>query len=127
MKLLYEKSSGDVDLYKCILYKTPKLPGFEDNYDTRLKAYIYVQPYMYNWRTGETDDRLITHRDMMDYIPREIKLAADDTPIIGKTDCYLKRGNEEHPIRLWFTDHLNQLSRSDKEYMKRMFNADYVV
>ena len=116
-----------MQLYKCVLYKTPTILGFDDNYDNKLKAYLYVQPYQYNWRTGETDDRLITHRDMVDSVPREIRFAADDIPIIGKTDCYLKHGNEEHPIRLWFTDHMDQLTRSDKDYLKRMFGAEYVV
>lgn len=127
MKLIYEKSSGDTQLYKCIIYKIPKIAGYDDNYDETLQAYLYVQPYQYNWRTRETDDRLVTHRDIVDSVPREIRKAADDIPISGKTDCYLKHGNEEHPIRLWFTDHFNQLTDSDKNYLKKMFGAKYVV
>lgn len=127
MKLIYEKSSGDVTLYKCILYKIPMLPGIDDNYDTQLKAYVYSESYTYNTRTRETDDKYITHTDIIDnVVPNEVKRTGKDKLIAGKTDCYLPYKGKQNPIRLWFTGNTGLLTREDKETMKRMFGADYV-
>lgn len=127
MKLIYEKSSGDVTLYKCVMYKIPKLDGFEDNYDEQLQAYLFVEPYTYNIRTKETDDKYITHTDIIDNIvPYEIKRAGKDRQITGKTDCYMSYKGEQNPIRLWFLDSRNLLTPNDKQLLKRIFHADYV-
>lgn len=127
MKLIYEKSSGDVTLYKCVLYKIPKLDGFEDNYDEQLQAYLFVEPYTYNIYTKETDDKLITHADIIDNIvPYGIKRAGKDRQITGKTDCYMSYKGKQNPVRLWFNGNTTLLTNTDKQYLKRMFNADYV-
>jgi hypothetical protein len=127
MKLIYEKSSGDVTLYKFVMYKIPKIDGFENNYDEQLQAYLFIEPYTYNIHTKETDDKYITHADIIDdIVPYEIKRAGRDRQITGKTDCYMPYKGEQNPIRLWFSGNTTLLTNVDKQYLKRMFNADYV-
>ena len=127
MKLIYEKSSGDITLYKCIIYKIPKIKGIDNNYDEQLQAYLFVEPYTYNIHTKETDDKYITHTDIIDNtVPYEIKRAGKDRQITGKTDCYMSYKGEQNPIRLWFGGNTKLLTNTDKQYLKRMFNADYV-
>ena len=127
MKLIYEKSSGDITLYKCVMYKIPKLDGFENNYNETLNGYLFVETYIYNIRTKETDDKYITHTDIIDNIvPNEIKRVAKDKIVTGKTDCYMSYKGKQNPIRLWFGGNTTLLTNTDKQYLKRMFNADYV-
>ena len=121
-----QESAGDKTLYKIIIYKIPLIQGVdEDMYDDTLKAYLYIEPYTYNTLTRETDDRLITHYDILRSIPAELR-KHEDCLVYGKTDCYISRGNEQNPIRLCFWGNSGLLTPRDKTYLKRLTNADWV-
>ena len=104
-----------------------KIDGLEeDHYDQTLKAYLYTADYTYNIITRETDDRLITHVDMRDSVPADIKNACGEDMLWGKTDCYLKDKNGNNPIRIWFGGNSGYLKQRMKEYLKNKFNADRI-
>ena len=124
---LIKESAGDRRLYKFLIYPIDKIDGLEDsNYDKTLKAYIFVTNYTYNVITRETDDRLITHADMKDSVPAEIKSACGEDMLWGKTDCYLKDKNGNYPIRIWFGGNSGYLKPRMKEYLRNKFNADRI-
>lgn len=115
-----QESAGDKTLYKLIIYKIPLIQGVdEDMYDDTLKAYLYIEPYTYNTLTRETDDRLITHYDMIQEVPRQIR-RNEKSLIQGKTDWF------HNQICLCLWSNINLLSRSDKTYLQRLTNADRV-
>lgn len=115
-----QESAGDIKLYKLIIYKIPLIQGVdEDMYDDTLKAYLYIEPYTYNTTTRETDDRLITHYDMIQEVPRQIR-RNEKSLIQGKTDWF------NNQIRLCLWSNSNLLSRSDKTYLQRLTSADRV-
>ena len=100
--IVLRESAGDKTLYKIIMFKMPEIPDLEpEAYDDRLQAYLYIEPYTYNVMTKETDDRLITHYDIIHSLPKELR-RCEDCLVYGKTDCYVSKGNEKNPIRLCF-------------------------
>lgn len=124
---LLRESAGDRRLYKFLIYPIPKIEGLEeDHYDQTLKAYLYTADYTYNIITRETNDRLITHADMRDSVPADIKNACGEDMLWGKTDCYLKDKSGNNPIRIWFGGNSGYLKPRMKEYLRNKFNAEHI-
>lgn len=126
MRLIFE-SAGDRTLHKFIIFKIPKIDGIEDSYDDVLKGYLFSAEYKYNIYTRETNDRMITHFDILDIdVPIELKDHYLNSIIYGKTDCFQSGENEEYPIRLLVWGNSNKLKNDDLRYLKQLFNADKV-
>lgn len=89
MKRLIRASAGDVRLQKFILVPMDPVPGVEEDlYDVQLGGYFYQWEYTYNTVTGETDDRMQAHSDVIDQMPAEIRRQARDLTVWGKTDYF---------------------------------------
>ena len=132
MILIQESSAGDIRLYKFIIYLMPKISGVDEQYyDETLGGYLYYLDYFYNIFTRNTNDSYITHSDIIDSIvsldvkKKALELGIDN--ICGKTDCYMKDKNGNNPIRMWFTGYHYILNDGQKQYLKRLFQADKVI
>lgn len=132
MILIQESSAGDIRLYKFIIYLMPKISGVDEQYyDETLGGYLYYFDYFYNIFTRNTNDSYITHSDIIDSIvsfdvkKKALELGIDN--ICGKTDCYMKDRNGKNPIRMWFTGQHYILNDGQKQYLKRLFQADKVI
>lgn len=132
MILIQESSAGDIRLYKFIIYLMPKISGVdENNYDETLGGYLYYLDYFYNIFTRNTNDSYVTHSDIIDSIvsfdvkKKALELGIDN--ICGKTDCYMKDKNGNNQIRMWFTGQYYILTDGQKQYLKRLFQADKVI
>lgn len=132
MRLFIKESYGDVELYKFVIYPIKKIEGLDNkHWDDNLSAYIYVEKYHYNIHTNETDDRYITHADIIDeLVPFEVKRETHkqgSDNICGKTDCYMKDKDGNNPIRMWFSGDKTKLSKNQVDYLKKLFHADKVI
>lgn len=132
MILIQESSAGDIRLYKFIIYLMPKISGVDEQYyDETLGGYLYYLDYFYNIFTRNTNDSYITHSDIIDSIvsfdvkKKALELGIDT--ICGKTDCYTKDRNGNNPIRMWFIGQHYILNDGQKQYLKRLFQADNVI
>lgn len=132
MILIQESSAGDIRLYKFIIYLIPKISGVDEQYyDETLGGYLYYFDYFYNIFTRNTNDSYVTHSDIIDStVPFDVKKKALELGIdniCGKTDCYMKDKNGNNPIRMWFTGQYYILNNKQKQYLKRLFQADNVI
>jgi len=106
-------SAGDILLSKFILIQMPKLEEYSENYDNVLRGYFYTTTYKYNKYTHESEDRIITHADMIDSCPSPIRRYGKDHTIIwGKQDYY------RDEIKLFIVNG-EHLSMKQVEYLRR--------
>ena len=126
--IILRESAGDKTLYKFWIYKIPKLENIADNnWNDTLQGYLFYNSYFYNIYNRESNAKEVTHDIIEQSIPAEIRtrLNKDNYMAYGGTDCYLAYHGQQNPIRLWTVDNNSILTKADKEYLKRLFHADY--
>lgn len=113
------ESAGDVVLYKFLIILTKSLSlvdSWERYYDSTIGGYLIDWKYRYNKYTKKTDSRDVTHSDIIDSLPGDLRRLwrTSDDIAWGKTDYY------RDDIR-FFISNDDLLSSSQVDYLKSKY------
>ncbi len=106
MKTTYIKSSvGDVKLYKALVYEMPLTneKKYDQYYVDDIQSYVFIWSYLLNSLTKRGDSDAMTHREVRNSLPLEIKQGEQydlmlDVDIDGVTYLHDRYGTPENII-----------------------------
>lgn len=114
------ESAGDITLHKFIFIPTPNLdiPEYKKYYDDNLRGYYIQWDYHYNTLTRQTDDRNVSHADVIDNLPDDLRRAyrQNDGSGWGRTDYRTSRDI----ITYFISDGIN---KKNIPYIKKMIGV----
>lgn len=116
MKRYIKSSYGDIQLNKFVFVPSEPITGLgKDKYNSNLGGYLYFWTYTYNKLTHETDDRMLSHSDVIDSLPSELRRK---DRIWGRVDYYPSRDQKS----LFIGGDIEPTS-SQRRYLEKMCNV----